>query len=88
VTGDWVAKLSPDLRLRVSGAAPGEQTVERARVLVRFRGPVARLRELGLEVGNVAADVATATVPLDRLADVAAAPEVVYVEGSRPLGQD
>jgi hypothetical protein len=83
----WAAKLSPDLRMRLAQSAAGE-TGERVRVLVRFHGPVARLRELGLETGNVASDIATATVPVSGLADLARAPEVIYIEGARALWPD
>jgi hypothetical protein len=46
---------------------------------------LSRLREQGAEIRTVAGDVLTASVPLSRVADVAAQDFVVRVEGSSPL---
>lgn len=84
---DVLAKLSPSLRaqlhdLRLRG------TEARIRVLVRFHGEPERLRALGLSVGSIVGDLATAEVALDDLPAIVRAPEIVYVEGARALWPD
>ena len=58
------------------------------RVLVRFRGDYERLRALGLSIGSIAGDIATAEVALDDLLRITEAPEVIYIEGTHALWPD
>jgi subtilisin family serine protease len=71
-----------DFRLRhvQQGAAPAD-----ARVLLWFSGDLAALAAVGFRVSSVAGDVAAGSVPSDRLEELREHPQVLLVEGSRPL---
>lgn len=80
-----LGKLSPSLRARLRRPRGAEA---RVRVVVRFRGGQEQLRALGLSLGSIAGDLATADVALDDLPAIARAPEIVYVEGGGALWPD
>jgi hypothetical protein len=80
---EWRRKL--DARL-IDLAEDAGESAEPVGVFVRFRGPPEQLARHGFAVGNVAGDIATATIALDELERAAGADEVVFIELSRPLG--
>ena len=88
---DWKTKI--DHRLKTlferSQADPGEAE-KVVSVLVRYFGKidVEALAELGLQLGSVAGDIATAKLTLSDLPVVASAEEILFMELSRPLHQD
>lgn len=84
----WYQRVDPRLRALVESDDPSDPGAKRVRVLVKFHGDASRLRALGLELGSAAGTVATATVALDDVPAVASAPEVVFIELSRPLASD
>ncbi|MGH7322282.1 MAG: S8 family serine peptidase [Candidatus Rokuibacteriota bacterium] len=55
-----------------------------ASVFIKFRGAPARFERAGVRIHSVAGDIATATVPLRRIPNLEADPDVVFVELSRP----
>jgi hypothetical protein len=85
LTEAWEHKVDHRLRALLA-QRPG--SADRVAVFVRVAGDTARLASLGLAAGNRAGDVMTASLALTDVADVAAAPEVVFVELSRPLTFD
>ena len=75
--------------LRSSGrfglSTPRRQAAS-VRVLLRFKGEsLEPLEREGFRPATVAGDVATGSIELDRLEDLASLPEVVHMEASRPL---
>jgi hypothetical protein len=57
-------------------------------VAVRFSGSIDSLSPYGLKVRAVAGDIATASIFLDEIAKAASAPEILFIELSRPLAFD
>jgi hypothetical protein len=87
----WEAKVDHRLRALLGPVQvqPGPGEVRRpVSVFIRFRGDAAALRARGVSVRSVAGDVATATIDLLDIPGVASAPEIVFVELSRPLRPD
>lgn len=85
----WLRKLDHRLRAlweRTPHGAAG--TGQRVHVFIRFSGDTAGLRTLGVELGSVAGDIATASFPLDDLPKVAGSAQVAFIELSRPLAPD
>ena len=81
----WLSKLHPSLQPLALQQAHGDVEPKSLRVIVRFTGSPDRLDPLGLSVTAVAGDVAIGVLQPGRLASLAAAPEVLAIEPSRPL---
>lgn len=81
----WLSKLHPSLRPMAVGQARDEARPTSLRVILRFTGSPDRLGALGLSVTAVAGDIATGVLRPEMLASLAAAPEVLAIEPSRPL---
>jgi hypothetical protein len=81
----WLKKLHPSLWPLALGQDRVEARPRSLRVILRFTGPADRLGALGMSVTAVAGDIATGMLRGDMLASLAAAPEVLAIEPSRPL---
>ncbi len=57
-------------------------------MFVKLRGDPSGIERLGLSLGTIAGEVATATVELRDVPAVAGSDDVVFMELSRPLGPD
>lgn len=57
----------------------------RVRVLLRYRGSLSDLDRYGFEVRTMAGDVVSGVVELARLNEIAALPDLIEIESSRPL---
>lgn len=85
----WEAKVDHRLRALLEPVQSGPGEVRRpVSVFIRFQGDAAALQARGVSVRSVAGDVATATIDLLDIPGVASAPEIVFVELSRPLRPD
>ena len=62
--------------------APEKPTVK---VLVQFGGDIADLKKAGFETRTVAGDVATGVIPLEKVDAIAAMPQVLRLELTRPM---
>ncbi len=85
----WEAKI--DQRLRALLARTQERPEEAnqiVNVFVRFTGHAESLRAHGVMVRTVAGDIATASIALSDISKVASAPEILFMELSRPVGPD
>jgi subtilisin family serine protease len=54
-------------------------------VIVQFSGSIDELNDIGFETRTVAGDVATGSIEMDNLEDLAALDSVVKIESSRPM---
>jgi len=93
-------KLDPSLAMIVELAQAGDPTVSMdnaeaavVSVMVALSRPasgadLARLTSAGLTVRSEIGDILTGTIPVDRLEAVAADPNVVAIEGSRPMAPE
>ena len=87
---DWTRKTDPRLQTLFARRRAADDSDETVRVMVRLAGEVDpdALRALGLALGSVAGSIATASLRLQNLPEVAAEPTVSYIELSTPLGPD
>ena len=69
-------------------AAPETVTVMVALLTAPDAAALQRLAAAGLTVRSAVGDVVTGTIPANRLAAVAAQPDVVAIEGSRPMAPE
>ena len=85
----WESKVDHRLRallVRAQGhPAEASRVVD---VLLRFTGNVESLRAQGVAVRAVAGDIGTAAITLASVPTVASAPEILFIELSRPLEPD
>lgn len=77
--GDSLAARALLKRIEVGQAEPLVQTI------VRFEGDISAVKAHGAIVRSVMGDIATVDIPESRLAAVAALPNIVSIEASRPL---
>jgi subtilisin family serine protease len=87
-----IHKLSPELRLRLRARRADEAApAERTELLLEFNGDIADLIAVGFRPRSVLRHpvlghtIATGTLPVDRLTDLAAIEHVVEVEGPKKL---
>jgi subtilisin family serine protease len=80
------APIAPRAKTGILAAAAASPAGPELPVLLWLRpGAEADLDRLGIRLGTRAGDVASARIPLARLADVVALRSVAYVQASRPL---
>ena len=84
----WERKVDHRLRALWVSVAEAERANRRVHVFYQFRGPVARLQQLGAHVGSVVGDIAPGTLLLIDLPRIASASEVVFIEMGQPLAPD
>lgn len=73
-------------RMLPRGIVNGTATQATVAATIRFTGdPLPALRALGVRIGSVSGNIATADIPLNALNTVTQVPGVVFVEAAKPL---
>ena len=87
----WTAKVDHHLRaLFERSRDKPDEARQLVRVFVRVteNADVESLRAVGLQLGSVAGNIATASLILSDVPTVASAPDILFIEMSQPLGLD
>jgi hypothetical protein len=85
---EWQRKIDHRILALWAHVPEDHRGSHRVTVFVRFRGSTGALAHLGLEVHSLAGDIASATIVLADLANIANAPQVLFIEAAHPLAYD
>ncbi|MEN9843139.1 MAG: hypothetical protein RLZZ612_968, partial [Pseudomonadota bacterium] len=73
-------------RMLPRGVVNNTATQSTVAATIRFTGdPLPALRALGVRIGSVSGNIATADIPLSQLNEVSQVPGVVFVEAAKPM---